>query len=664
MASRRSARVRVAAILIAAVYGFWAPFPVPAAEEVPEAINQLLRTRQYTVAVGELESLARNDHTGALRQLAALYRVGRGVPRDPDRTKHYLSRAAELGDTESQFHLGRLLVEGADSAAELNAGLSWLKEAAAAGHVDAERVYQQALKKSVGSTRATAAGEPVSGTTALARPGDYLVNAAERGETDLLGQAIARGVDVQATDQHGRTALTAAVEAKRIEAVKLLLANGADVDARGAGGNTALLLAAKTGQADIAGVLLAAGADTESRDDGGNTALIYAVDNGKLETVRELIAHGANVNAVDSSDWSVLDLARTKGGEAIEDLLLRAGARPRIEAVRNRARTARIMATLSDDESRIDLLFEAIAQSNHALLDHLLVDTVDLAALDSAGYSPLGRAAQMNDTDAVRLLLHHGAAVDATDVHGYTPVRYAIDSGSEELLELLLGAGDAKNPATDKNTLLYAIRSRREAAAMALLRYGFDPAVRDSKGRDAFTTAARSNAVRVLKALASAGHDLAGYRDESGKSLFGHAVTADAYEAADFLARNHARDDLPREFLSNLLIVAAQHGSPRMLSLVLESGADVNARSDQGASALMTAAAVGCLECLEYLLEQGADIDQRDRMGNTALHVAVLNGKTSIAKRLIQAGADRYMVNQAGESYMSITDHSDAAARK
>lgn len=641
------------------------PPAMSAADEVPEEINQLLRTRQYAAALQRLESLARADHIGALRQLAILYRVGRGVPRDRTKALDYLSRAAKLGDAESQFYLGKLLVDDATSDGELNDGLAWLKKAAAQGYQEAGKAYQEASHKTVAAKPAQDPSGPVPSPADLEQPGEYLTSAAEHGNLELLARAISGGARIDARDRHGRTALSAAVEAGRTEAVRFLLNKGAAANARLARGNTALLLATKAGRPALVKLLLAAGANPEARDDSGNNALIYAVSNKSAEMVRLLLAHGADVNATDSDGWSVLDVARAGGNEAVRSLLKKAGAKPRIAKTEDRSRTARMLAAQSDQKSRTGLLSGAIAQSNHDLLAHLLGEgPVDLAALDAEGYSPLARAVQAGDPFAVKLLLRRGAPVQALDAHGYTPVHYAIDGGSVDLLEALLGAGGI-DPAGEwggEYPLLYAIRSGREALAIVLLQHGFVPAVADGKGEDTFVAAARNNAVALLTALADRGRDLSRYRDKGGKSLFWHAVTADQYGTAVFLMKQGAARRLSKASLSDLLIVAARRGDLAMLKLLGEAGANVDAQSGEGTSALMTAAAIGCLDCIAYLVDHGAAINDRDRMGNTALHIAVLNGKAEAAERLIESGADRYIVNDAGESYASITAQAKAAA--
>jgi len=621
-------------------------------EEIPEQINQLLRTRQYSAALQQLETLARDNHVGALKQLASLYRSGRGVPRDRDKALQFLTRAAELGDTVSQFYLGKLLVDDARSGTERDTGLDWLKKAAAQGHPEAQRLYQEAFARTQPATPGIKEADPVPAGS----PGEYIVGLAERGDTEILQKALASGVSVDIRDRHGRTPLSASVQADRLQAAALLLRKGADPNVHLAGNNTPLLLATKARRADLVRLLLEANAQVDARDDSGNTALLYAVKNKSLEIVRLLLARGADVNAVDADDWSVLDVARASGDMAIHGLLLQAGARPRLAKLEERNRTARILKTHAGQSSSDKLLIDAITQSNHALLAHLLKSPVDLSIQDSAGRTPLSLAVQSGDVFATKLLLAHGASVYATDKRGLTPLHYAIDTGSAELLETLLRSGKVEVARSwNENPLLYAINSGHDALGVKLLQFGFSPDTPNAKGPSAVVAAARHNAVAVLRVLATAGFALDRYKDNNGRGLFWHAVDAGQTSAAFFLRQNGAVPPLSGPASAELLISAARRADRELLKLVVEAGADVNARSDSGTTALMTAAATGCLDCIAYLVERGANVNDRDNTGNTALHIAALNRKREAVKKLTASGADPYIVNNAGESYTSIT---------
>jgi hypothetical protein len=91
-------------------------------------------------------------------------------------------------------------------------------------------------------------------------PRRVLLEVAEAGQVERVKRLIRQGVDLEARDEMGETALMKAAHKGFINTVKLLLANGADVKAKNPFGETALSLANREGRTYIAELLRQAGA--------------------------------------------------------------------------------------------------------------------------------------------------------------------------------------------------------------------------------------------------------------------------------------------------------------------------------------------------------------------------------------------------------------------
>lgn len=119
--------------------------------------------------------------------------------------------------------------------------------------------------------------------------------------------------------------------------------------------------------------------------------------------------------------------------------------------------------------------------------------------------------------------------------------------------------------------------------------------------------------------------------------------------------------------------LAATQSSLRGLSLLLASGASIDASDHRGRTPLHAACATGhgnsnntgdghlALECIEFLLSAGALEDARDGKGQTALHLTVLDGNLSAARALLAAGATQ-TADDAGNSPLHLAaaqGHSD-----
>lgn len=86
------------------------------------------------------------------------------------------------------------------------------------------------------------------------------------------------------------------------------------------------------------------------------------------------------------------------------------------------------------------------------------------------------------------------------------------------------------------------------------------------------------------------------------------------------------------------------------VKMLIESGmADVNAKNPaEGATALHGAAYEGNVDCVQYLLEKGADVDSRDDDGWTSLHAAVCGKTKKCVALLLNADCDPFAENMDG----------------
>jgi len=85
---------------------------------------------------------------------------------------------------------------------------------------------------------------------------------------------------------------------------------------------------------------------------------------------------------------------------------------------------------------------------------------------------------------------------------------------------------------------------------------------------------------------------------------------------------------------------AVRRGSVEELRRILACGADINARSQHGQTALMLAAVAGDDLVAEWLVQQGADLDHTAKYGLSALMLAVVNNHPGIVRSLLDAGAN------------------------
>ena len=96
-----------------------------------------------------------------------------------------------------------------------------------------------------------------------------------------------------------------------------------------------------------------------------------------------------------------------------------------------------------------------------------------------------------------------------------------------------------------------------------------------------------------------------------------------------------------REPTKEKLFAAIKRGDiAEVQHLLLDRGADVNARNQYDRAPLHVACYRGRVDIVQLLLDHGADVEARDEDGNTPLHWACINGHTDTARLLLDRGAD------------------------
>lgn len=187
---------------------------------------------------------------------------------------------------------------------------------------------------------------------------------------------------VNAQDDVGATPLWRAVAGLHPseELVKLLLEKGANVEGATKLGETPLQIASGRGRKDIVLILLKHGAKIGAKDQYGRTALSYAASANRIEVADVLLARGAEINVFEAAA-----LGKTK---KLEEFLS------------------------SDPKSA-------------------------KATDERQGLTPLHWAVVKGHTDAVRLLLAHGASAFQESRYGYTPCSFAREYKRTEIIQLM-----------------------------------------------------------------------------------------------------------------------------------------------------------------------------------------------------------------------------------
>lgn len=121
------------------------------------------------------------------------------------------------------------------------------------------------------------------------------------------------GVDINATNFDGNTALMIACRYNSASVATQLLRNHCDLDIKNKLQQNALIICAMYGSPQIAAMLCTLGSNIDFQDNEGKTALIYAAMKGDTGIVVNLIKYGADINIVDNQGLNALEYANKNG---------------------------------------------------------------------------------------------------------------------------------------------------------------------------------------------------------------------------------------------------------------------------------------------------------------------------------------------------------------
>jgi len=426
-----------------------------------------------------------------------------------------------------------------------------------------------------------------------------LIEAVKAGDADAVRAALKQsGVNVNAAEADGMTALHWAARADDLASVQLLLRSGANAQAANRYGITPLSLAATNGSAPVIDALLAAGADPNSANSDGETVLMIAARSGKADAVKALIARGAKVNARENwQDQTALMFAAAENNAAAIKVLVEAGADMNLT-------------------SKVWDFPEYKYQTNG----------MAVFQLPRGGWTALMFAARQNASDAAAMLADLKADMNAQDGDGTTALQLAILNVHYDLATMLLYKGADPNVGDSSGmTALYAAVDMRAPAGMMTRPNPKLTAEIDAGGMiDVLLKRGANPNLQLRKPIIGRHNNLLG--DTSlgeGATPLMRATKGNDLPIIRALLEGGADPTLTLVDKTNAAMMA---NNLDVIKLMVEHGVDVNAFNANGQTLAHSAAGRGGNAILQYIAEKGARLDKKDKQGRTPLDIASGSG--------------------------------------
>ena len=325
------------------------------------------------------------------------------------------------------------------------------------------------------------------------------------------------------------------------------------------------------------------------KDSYGKDALIIAAADNDNKTINFLLENGYNINQIDSLGCTALAAASKNGHVEIVKILLNAGAKT----------TTGYLSYFGD---------------------------------------PLLVACEKGHIEVVKILLQAGANVNVVDISSFdTALMKAIKNGHAEVVKILLNAGVSKYG----EELIAASEKGHIEVIKILLETEIDVNYENKKGFTALTLAIKNGHIEVAKTLLRAGANI-NYKNGMGSEALTIAIKNRRTELIKILLNAGA-------IKRGALIDASGNGYAEAAKILLEAGANINEKNEDGFTALNLAIEKGHLEVIRILLEAGAGFDnEKEESYESLIMESIENGHLGILKILLEVGAG--FSNKKGDS--------------
>lgn len=279
----------------------------------------------------------------------------------------------------------------------------------------------------------------------------------------------------------------------------------------------------------------------------------------------------------------------------------------------------------------------------------------DVGKLTHDSRTYLHWAANRGNVEVMEYLVSKGAKATIEDSHGSTPLNFAAGGGQQntKVYDICLASGADLKKDLDQNganALLLAISGDKD---LILTKYfiskGLDINSKDAAGNNAFSYAARSGNIEMLKTLLKQG-----VKPNENAMLMAAQGTRrgpNSLEVYQYLESLNIKPSVAGKKENVLHAIVRKPKQNDIIQYFLTKGVDVNQADEEGNTVFMNAASANRdTAVIAMLIPKVKNINQPNQKGVTALAMALRSNSAEVVSFLISKGADVSALDKSGNN--------------
>jgi ankyrin repeat protein len=300
------------------------------------------------------------------------------------------------------------------------------------------------------------------------------------------------------------------------------------------------------------------------KDKSGNTLLHSAAINGALPIIEYLLSKGVDINSTNTTLSTPLHVAIANKQDGAAKLLIEKGA------------------DVSKKDSRGNTPLHAVVYSNQKEIAELLITKgAELESRNQQNYTPLSALTRSTKSfEVAEVFVRRGANINAPWTDGATPLNYAAMYSDNRVVDLLLD-NKADFDTTEENL------------------------------RFLVSSAANKGHVRLFNRILEKCGDSIFKDQEENKSLMRNAIISGSIELVKLLQSKKILLDISPSITgaTPLHSIASNPNAIEMMEFLLNNGADINARTNDGRTAYNIAEVSENTKAMELIKNNGGSTE-------------------------------------------------------